>query len=427
MYEDYFSLSGPAFRLNPDPAFFFGSRTHNKAMSYLHYGLKQGEGFIVITGEAGAGKTVLVNYLIGQVKLSGVTAALLSAPNAAPDDMLPQILAAFGVDGGGAQTDMLEAFERFLFEELTRGRRVLLIADEAQNLPPETLDKLRVLSNINYEGTPLLQIFLAGGLALEDRLREPQLAALQRRVIASYRLEALTREETREYILHRLSAAGWREDPVFSDDAVARIYDETGGAPIRINLLCNRIMLYCAVEKRHEATAEIVEVVLSGMRDENLGDAPVRPSAPDAVPDAENGAGLGDVASALRDAALCDDAEGAAPSEFDRLIGARRAEAQGHDRQEATLSDVASAIAAAANGETAAGGGEAAAGGSAGGALGDLRKALRDAGETIAALRCAAQARRHADQERDAALASALSRADALVARLRRAGDGAVS
>ena len=426
MYEDYFSLSGPAFGVSPDPTFFFGSRTHNKAMSYLYYGLKQGDGFIVVTGAAGAGKTILVNRLIEQEKRSGVTAAALPAPMDAGDELLARILAVFGVDGAGARSQRLEIFERFLFEELARGRRVALIVDEAQNLSSEAFEELRMLTTIDYDGTPLFQAFLIGAPALEDRLRAPELTALKRRVIASCRLDPLTQEETREYILHRLSAAGWREDPVFTDGAFARIYEETSGAPIRINLLCNRIMLYCAVEKRHEATAEIVEAVLREMRLESpdmVADAPME----DNMAGADAG---GDAPAADRPAPPEGEARPSI-SEFDRLIGPRRVDAPNEDRQEATLSDVASAIAAAANG----GIGDAPAYGDAAepvsssenSAIGDVTAALRDAEAMVAALRGAADTRRRAWREREAAIASGLARAEDLIAALRRINGRAVS
>lgn len=424
MYEDYFSLAGPAFGVSPDPKFFFGSRTHNKAMSYLYYGLKQGDGFIVITGAAGAGKTILVNRLIEQEKRSGVTAAALAAPGGAGDDLLARILAVFGVDGAGARSARLEIFERFLFEELTRGRRVLLIVDEAHALSEEAFEELRMLSNIDYDGTPLFQAFLVGAPALEDRLRAPELTALKRRVIASCRLDALTPEETREYILHRLSAVGWREDPVFTDEAFARIYEETSGAPIRINLLCNRIMLYCAVEKHHEATSEIVEAVLREMRMESpdmFADASMKDNTADVD---------GDAPAADRPAPPESEARPSI-SEFDRLIGRRRVEAPTEDRQEATLSDVASAIAAATNGgiSDATTDGDAAepVSSSENSAIGDVTAALRDAEAMVAALRGAAQTRRQAWREREAAIASGLARAEDLIAALRRMNGRAVS
>lgn len=429
MYEDYFSLSGPAFRLSPDPKFFFGSQTHNKAMAYLYYGLKQAEGFIVVTGDVGAGKTILIGHLMDQLHYSAVTAAHLQASDPHPDALLPQILSAFGVER--ERQDGLDAFERFLFEELKRGRHVLLIVDEAQNLPLETLEKLRALSSIDYDGTPLFQVFLIGRPEFSNRLSEPSMAQMRQRVIASYCLDGLTREETREYILHRLSVAGWHEDPVFSDDAIALIYEETMGAPRRINLLCNRIMLFCAIEKRHEVTREIAETVLGEMREE-----PLEVLSDENELHANEIGAAAEVAIAapqlnsLLNELQSNDHESDDPlNEFDRLIASRRKPVVGEsqDRLEATLSDVASAIAAAVNGDNTdfPGDDEDEYGAlpqreTVSRSLDGMREDLREAGEMLSALRSIRQ-------ERAAALASGLSRADELLANIRRIDGDATS
>ncbi len=274
MYEEYFQLSGAPFKLNPDPRYFFGSRSHNKAMAYLHYGLKQAEGFIVITGPVGAGKTMLIGHLLDQLNRSNIVAAQLLTSNVGPDELLGHILSAFRIVAEGeGRTGQLEAFEDYLFDQLNRGRRVLLIMDEAQNLPRETLEELRMLSNIDYDGTPLFQVFLVGQPEFREAMSAPDMEQLKQRVIASYHLENLTRVETQEYILHRLAVAGWSEDPVFTADGIDAIFAETGGRPRRINTLCNRLMLFCALEKRHDVNASVVETVVSELRDEKLGDA----------------------------------------------------------------------------------------------------------------------------------------------------------
>jgi len=272
MYEEYFELSGAPFKLNPDPKYFFGSRSHNKAMAYLHYGLKQAEGFIVITGPVGTGKTMLIGHLLDQLNRSNIAAAQLLTSNVGPDELLDHILSAFRIEPEGeGRTGQLEAFEDYLFDQLNRGRRVLLIMDEAQNLPRETLEELRMLSNIDYDGTPLFQVFLVGQPEFRDMMSAPDMEQLKQRVIASYHLENLTREETKEYILHRLSVAGWSEDPVFAESGIDAIFTETGGRPRRINTLCNRLMLYCALEKRHEITREVVDIVVAELQGERLG------------------------------------------------------------------------------------------------------------------------------------------------------------
>ncbi len=271
MYEEYFRLTDAPFRLNPDPRFFYGSRSHNKAMAYLHYGLKQAEGFIVITGPVGAGKSMVISHLLDQLNSSNIVAANLLTSNIEAEDLLSQILSAFRIEPEGeGRAGEIEAFEDYLFDQLNRGRRVLLIIDEAQNLPFKTLEELRMLSNIDYEGTPLFQVFLVGQPEFRAIMEQPNMEQLRQRVIASYHLENLSEEETRDYVLHRLSVAGWREDPAFTDDAFHAIHEATTGLPRRVNTLCNRLMLYCSLEETHEVTADVVETVCAELKEEKL-------------------------------------------------------------------------------------------------------------------------------------------------------------
>lgn len=388
MYEEYFRLTDAPFRLNPDPRFFFGSRSHNKAMAYLHYGVKQAEGFIVITGPVGAGKSMVIGHLLDQLNASNVVAANLLTSNIEPEDLLSQILSAFRIEPEGeGRTGEIEAFEDYLFDQLNRGRRVLLIIDEAQNLPFKTLEELRMLSNIDYEGTPLFQVFLVGQPEFRTIMEQPNMEQLRQRVIASYHLEPLSEDETHDYILHRLAVAGWREDPAFTKDAFKAIYAETTGLPRRINTLCNRLMLYCSLEQAHEVTAKVVETVCEELREEKLeARKPVEampavahvdeaapeesPAGEDAIADLKNAVILSlDEARAKAETAPdeADDAEGghadvdkhedvqlettetpaivsSSMSVLDRL----RAKKPDGKRHEATLTDVASAIAAAA-------------------------------------------------------------------------------
>jgi general secretion pathway protein A len=350
MYEEYFQLSGAPFKLNPDPRYFFGSRSHNKAMAYLHYGLKQAEGFIVITGPVGAGKTMLIGHLLDQLNRSNIVAAQLLTSNVGPDELLGHILSAFRIaPEGEGRTGQLEAFEDYLFDQLNRGRRVLLIMDEAQNLPRETLEELRMLSNIDYDGTPLFQVFLVGQPEFREAMSAPNMEQLKQRVIASYHLENLTREETQEYILHRLAVAGWSEDPVFTADGIDAIFVETEGRPRRINTLCTRLMLYCALERRHEVNAAAVETVVSEMHEEQSNDAQhndqtaketsARVPKDDAAVPIERALSKAKAPKVMKAPA----ADGA--NMFDRLRAKRSVP------QPATLEDVASAIAAASMGE----------------------------------------------------------------------------
>ena len=275
MYEEFFGLTGAPFKLNPDPKFFFGSRSHNKAMAYLHYGLKQAEGFIVITGPVGTGKSMLIGHLLDQLNRSNVVAAHLLTSNVEPSELLSHILSAFRiVPEGQGRSGELEAFEDYLFDQLNRGRRVLLILDEAQNLPHNTLEELRMLSNIDYDGTPLFQVFLVGQPEFRGTLAADNMEQLKQRVIASYHLEDLSQDETREYIEHRLSVVGWKNDPAFTDEAFELIHGETRGRPRRINTVCNRVMLYCSIEKRHIVDGDVVRTVLDELAEEQLQAGP---------------------------------------------------------------------------------------------------------------------------------------------------------
>ncbi|WP_411817677.1 XrtA/PEP-CTERM system-associated ATPase [Hyphococcus sp. DH-69] len=381
MYEEYFKLSDAPFRLNPDPRFFYGSRSHNKAMAYLHYGLKQAEGFIVITGPVGAGKSMVIGHLLDQLNSSNVVAANLLTSNVEPNELLSQILSAFRIEAEGeGRTGEIEAFEDYLFDQLNRGRRVLLIIDEAQNLPFKTLEELRMLSNLDYEGTPLFQVFLVGQPEFRTIIESSEMEQLRQRVIASYHLESLSEEETRDYILHRLSVAGWQEDPVFADGAFKIIFEETTGLPRRINTLCNRLMLYCSLEKKHEITPKIVETVCAELREEKLearkqaaamppvskveSEETMKEEAKPATKEEKpveakkketpkpNTTETVEVDKPADDAPIAPSLPTASTSVFDRLRAKKDNADASTDRQEATLNDVASAIAAASNGAT---------------------------------------------------------------------------
>ena len=281
MYEEYFKLSGQPFKLNPDPKFFFGSRSHNKAMAYLHYGLRQAEGFIVITGEIGAGKSMLISHLLDQLDRSRIAAAHLLTPNLKPEDLLSHILSAFRVEpANDGKTAHLEAFEDFLFDQLNHGRRVLLIVDEAQNLPEETLEELRILSNMDYDGTPLFQVFLVGQPDFRPILAGSNMEQLRQRIIASYHLEPLSEDETKDYIEHRMAVVGWTDDPQFTDNAFAAIHNETQGVPRKVNKLCNRILLFCSLEEQHAINQEVVRSVAADLEEENVAAPAEQKSAP---------------------------------------------------------------------------------------------------------------------------------------------------
>lgn len=295
MYEDRFGLSGSPFRLNPDPKFFFGSRSHNKAMAYLHYGLRQGEGFIVITGEIGAGKSMLIGHLLDQLDRSNIVAANLPTTNLEPSALVAHVLSAFRIEpSGSGKSAEIEALEDYLFDQMNRGRRVLLIVDEAQNLPLKTIEELRMLSNMDYDGTPLFQVFLIGQPEFRATLAKPDMEQLRQRVIATYHLNPLDADETRDYVVHRLDVVGWNDNPSIAPESFAAIHAATGGLPRKINTLCNRIFLYCAIENVSTIDESVVAAVVADMASEAKGarralfdESAAEPLAPAAQPDAE--------------------------------------------------------------------------------------------------------------------------------------------
>lgn len=263
MYESFYGLSAKPFQLKPDPIFFYGSKGHKRAMAYLEYGLSQGEGFIVLTGEVGAGKTTLMRNLFRRLESQKIVAAQIVNTHIDHNDILRLVAAAFGLP----YTDVSKAallldIERFLRQCDKQGKRALLLVDEAQNLSSQTLEELRMLSNIQTDQTPLLQTFLLGQPEFRKTLLSPNMQQLRQRVIATYHLGPLDEQETRAYIEHRLKTVGWNYNPAIYDDAYNVIHEYTGGIPRKINLFCDRMfMMGCLEELHHFGDAEVKEVI----------------------------------------------------------------------------------------------------------------------------------------------------------------------
>jgi len=260
VYETFYNLTGMPFQLTPDSRFFFGSRGHSKAIAHLNYGLAQGEGFIIITGEVGAGKTTLVEWLRSQMDPAAYTIARVNTTQVSENDLFRLAMAGFGLDDEGlGKAALLQRFEGVLRAHQDAGRRCLLIVDEAQTLSLAALEELRMLSNITVDGRTSLQMILLGQPQFRRMLASPNLDQLRQRVLTSYHLGPLSQEETRAYIEHRLHAVGWVDDPHWDDDAFAAVFVHTGGIPRRINRLCSRVLLYGVLEETHRITAEVVD------------------------------------------------------------------------------------------------------------------------------------------------------------------------
>lgn len=262
MYINYYGFSAKPFQLRPDPQFFFGSSGHKRAMAYLRYGLNQAEGFIVITGGIGTGKTTLVNSLFKELDSNSVAAAQLVTTQLLEDDLLRMVAAAFALPyENGSKAALLKRFEEFLKNCARDGKRVLLVIDEAQNLPMRSLEELRMLSNFQVADAPLLQSFLLGQEGFRDTLQAPVMEQLRQRVIASCHLSPLSEQETRAYIEHRLQMVDWQGDPQFTEEAYAAVYHYTRGIPRRINLFCDRLLLYGCLEEIRIFSEDVVKTV----------------------------------------------------------------------------------------------------------------------------------------------------------------------
>jgi len=243
MYERYFQLTDRPFSLTPDPDFLFLSTSHQQALEHLVYGLETGEGFIVMTGDIGVGKTTVCRTLLG--RLSGeFTTALVLNPMLTEKELVRGILDDFGAEhANGTKKDCLDALNRFLLAEAARGRRPVLIIDEAQNLSPPLLEQVRLLSNLETEKRKLLQIVLIGQKELKEKLSLPSLRQLNQRVTVRAEILPLTRKETSRYIDHRLGVVGGAGRRFLSAGAERAIFRHAKGVPRRINMLCDRAFL----------------------------------------------------------------------------------------------------------------------------------------------------------------------------------------
>ncbi|MFT3717882.1 XrtA/PEP-CTERM system-associated ATPase [Pseudorhodoferax sp.] len=270
MYETYYGLSSKPFQLNPDPAFYFASKQHRRAKAYLDYGVLRNEGFIVITGEVGAGKTTIVRGLLDSLDASKVVAGNVVSTQLEADDTLRMVAAAFGVRVKDAsKADLLMALEAFLVGQTVQGKRCLLIVDEAQNLTPPAVEELRMLSNFQFGNQALLQSFLVGQPEFREILQHPQMQQLRQRVIAACHIGPLDLEETQGYIEHRLKCAGSTGRPHFEPEAFAVIFEASGGIPRRINAICDRMLLLGFLNEKDTLTAEDASAVAQEIREES--------------------------------------------------------------------------------------------------------------------------------------------------------------
>jgi type II secretory pathway predicted ATPase ExeA len=271
MYQRFYKLSANPFALSPDPAYLYLGRQHRHAITLLEYALQQGSGFALVSGEIGSGKTTIIHYLLQQV-VTGVRVGLVTNTHSAMGALLPWVIQSLGLRSdrvGGA--DLYDAFVRYLRREHETGHRIVLIIDEAQNLTADALEELRVLSNVNAGSSLLLQTILAGQPELRRTLSSPRMQQFAQRIAIDYHLAPLRREETHEYICHRLGVAGGSAELI---DAEARdlVHAGSGGVPRLINQICDTALVYGFSEQRSTVDSELVELVL---RDRGSGLLPL--------------------------------------------------------------------------------------------------------------------------------------------------------
>ncbi|MSN27140.1 MAG: AAA family ATPase [Geobacter sp.] len=265
MYRSFFNLKCKPFDLIPNPEFMFLSRTHKKAITYLDYGIRERAGFILLTGEVGSGKTTIIRELINK-HLERVVLAKVFNTKVNSEQLLAMINDDFDLPVQGKdKIELLRDLNRFLVEQYEKGNQPLLIIDEAQNLSPETLEEIRMLSNLETADSKLLQIILVGQPELRTLLAKPELRQLRQRISIQCNLQPLNRQETEEYILHRLQVAGNRDALHFSHEALDMIFVYCNGIPRLINIICDFLLLAAFAEENCDVDEEMIRDIVGDL------------------------------------------------------------------------------------------------------------------------------------------------------------------
>lgn len=284
MYEAFYGLSNKPFQLNPDPSFYFDSKQHRRAKAYLEYGVMRNEGFIVITGEVGAGKTTILRGLLDSLNRSDVVVGQLVTTQLDAEDTLRMVGAAFGFQVKGVtKSELLITLEAFLIGQASQGKRCLLVVDEAQNLSPRAVEELRMLSNYQLGTQALLQSFLVGQPEFREILQRPEMEQFRQRVAATCHIGPLDLEDTQHYIEHRLKCAGSTGQPEFEPEAFQAIFNASQGIPRRINAVCDRLLLLGYLNNKTLLTVADVDEVVKEFAREGGASASM-PAAPTAAP-----------------------------------------------------------------------------------------------------------------------------------------------
>jgi general secretion pathway protein A len=270
MYEEFYGLNQPPFALLPDPSFMYLSKDHAMALTLLRYSVLNKQGFTVITGEIGSGKTTLINRIIDELD-DGITVGLINFTHTAFGELSEWVLMAFGLDyRNKSKVEIYDTFVKFLIDQFSLGKRVVLIIDEAQNMEPRTLEEVRMLTNVNAQNEYLLHLIILGQPELRATLERPELRQLTQRVSVFYHIGALTLKDTEHYIAHRMQVAGGNPD-LFSQGAIEAIWQHAGGIPRVINTLCDLSLVYGYSAVQNSIDRNIVVEVIHDRKAMGLG------------------------------------------------------------------------------------------------------------------------------------------------------------
>lgn len=269
MYTSFFNFKCKPFQLSPDPEFLFMSRVHKRAMTYLNYGIRENAAFILMTGEIGTGKTTILRSMLKEIP-QDLKLARIYNTKVNSEQLISMIAEEFGVPASGDdKKQMLSKLTDFFVKQYAEGKRSMLIIDEAQNLSPDLLEEIRLLSNLETDKSKLLQIVLVGQPELNMKLSRPELEQLRQRIAISAHISPLDFDDTEAYIKHRLKVAGNKENKIFEDDTIEVIYDFSKGTPRLINIICDFALLSAFTDSRKTVDRELIREIAADLINES--------------------------------------------------------------------------------------------------------------------------------------------------------------